>query len=1101
MKKISARFLLFLFLLSVPHLLLAQPGLVSRRTVAPGVVYSSYLLPGPLTYDVLEVELANPFIQLETYRPSGLTRTTVQAAANDWEGHRVIGAVNADFFSFETGWPTGNQIANGTFVQGVSSSRSHFILTGEDRPAIERLSFRGRLVAPGGGSLTINSVNADRADGTTIFYTTYRGASTLTDASGLECAVQFVGSVTAMADTLQAVVTSKGGSGNMDIPSSGGVISGGAGTGATFLGTLALGDTVKMYLGFNTPLRHISQAIGGAGRILMNGRDVSDSMATVEGIGTSFTGARHPRTFFGFNSDTTKAYLCTVDGRQASSIGATFADMASFLLSIGAWDGFNFDGGGSTTMEVRGEVVNNPSDPGGERSVANSLQVISTAPLGTLTYLDIEPKRSEVFQGGTVQFSAAGTDEYFNPIPLPPTAVWEADSAIGTISQGGLFSSHTTNDSGWVRIRYNAVVDSAFVVVRTVTTLFVTPPAINMVPGEQVTFDVRGRDTDGNRALIPNPTLSFSSSDASLNINQAGLSTATDFGSGSATVDLQGLAVAVPFNLSGNDSTILLDAFDDIFPWEGALRTNCDSLQAVIEQSSDAAFASPPGARILYNIPSLPASIQWLTTLRLSGRPDSLLIDAYGDGNGDSLQLYIQDKDGDPFLIPATRRITGNGEWQSVGFRMNRAVALTGKTLDYPITIRRVVVHFNNLSGSAQGALLLDGLKAHYPLRIVTPQVLFDFEGGNTSGWQHPTSNSTAQMKGIIYSQSSFGATSAVAYQGSYCGVWSFVDDSASSVDWDVRITRLTNYDLGLMLRGSYIGAWVYGNGNAEYQLQTVIRDANGQICAGPVFPVNHYGWKLIGTRLDESLFSPYLTSGKITDANNKYNGFRVRAANAAVHGKTKSVYIDKLVTSALTVPSGYHQFIVTWNEPLARLHWVVNSEISISRYGIERGSGGIFSSIGSLQATGNTDTVVHYEFVDTPPAGGVYQYRIRQITNDGAQELSPVVEVNTGTSGVGPAGTTVNEFRLLQNFPNPFNPSTTIGFTLAVRSRATLTIRNILGQTVWSRDFGSLEPGYHDGRWEARVASGIYFYTLEAVSPLPGGPAFRETKRMLLVR
>ncbi len=105
-------------------------------------------------------------------------------------------------------------------------------------------------------------------------------------------------------------------------------------------------------------------------------------------------------------------YLCTVDGRQASSIGMTFAEMANFLLSIGSWDAFNFDGGGSTTMVVRGAIVNSPSDPAGERSVANSLQVISTAPLGSLHHLDMMPKRVELFQGGSQQFSASGFDEY-----------------------------------------------------------------------------------------------------------------------------------------------------------------------------------------------------------------------------------------------------------------------------------------------------------------------------------------------------------------------------------------------------------------------------------------------------------------------------------------------------------------------------------------------------------------------------------------------------------------------------------------------------------------------------------------------------------------
>jgi exopolysaccharide biosynthesis protein len=127
--------------------------------------------------------------------------------------------------------------------------------------------------------------------------------------------------------------------------------------------------------------------LAGRGRFLMGGRQVIDSMSALEGITPKFTAVRHPRTCVGLNADTSTVYLCTVDGRQASSIGMTFAEMADFMISIGATEAFNLDGGGSTTMVVRGAIVNSPSDATGERSVANALHVISTAPEGTLHFL------------------------------------------------------------------------------------------------------------------------------------------------------------------------------------------------------------------------------------------------------------------------------------------------------------------------------------------------------------------------------------------------------------------------------------------------------------------------------------------------------------------------------------------------------------------------------------------------------------------------------------------------------------------------------------------------------------------------------------------
>jgi exopolysaccharide biosynthesis protein len=132
-----------------------------------------------------------------------------------------------------------------------------------------------------------------------------------------------------------------------------------------------------VYLGFERDIPGVRQVVGGAGRILAAGRNVSDSMAAVEGIKSSFTDVRHPRTFVAINKDSTRIFVCTVDGRQASSVGMTFDEMADFLRNIGAWDGINLDGGGSTTMVVRGVVVNSPSDASGERPVANSLHVIA----------------------------------------------------------------------------------------------------------------------------------------------------------------------------------------------------------------------------------------------------------------------------------------------------------------------------------------------------------------------------------------------------------------------------------------------------------------------------------------------------------------------------------------------------------------------------------------------------------------------------------------------------------------------------------------------------------------------------------------------------
>jgi hypothetical protein len=140
------------------------------------------------------------------------------------------------------------------------------------------------------------------------------------------------------------------------------------------------GDTLLVYLGIQPGLKDVKTVLGGVGMILSNGYPVSDSVNVKEKTNIAFLTARHPRTFVGFDRDTTKLFLCTVDGRQQTSIGMNFHEMADFLLSIGVWNAVNFDGGGSTTMVIQGKIVNSPSDKTGERPVANTLQVIRLGP-------------------------------------------------------------------------------------------------------------------------------------------------------------------------------------------------------------------------------------------------------------------------------------------------------------------------------------------------------------------------------------------------------------------------------------------------------------------------------------------------------------------------------------------------------------------------------------------------------------------------------------------------------------------------------------------------------------------------------------------------
>ncbi|CDI48843.1 exopolysaccharide biosynthesis protein [Clostridium tetani] len=81
-----------------------------------------------------------------------------------------------------------------------------------------------------------------------------------------------------------------------------------------------------------------------------------------------------PRTAIGQRKDGS-ILLLVVDGRQFRSIGATLKDIQDIMLEYGAYNATNLDGGSSTTMYYDGEVINNPCDPLGERSIPSVVYV------------------------------------------------------------------------------------------------------------------------------------------------------------------------------------------------------------------------------------------------------------------------------------------------------------------------------------------------------------------------------------------------------------------------------------------------------------------------------------------------------------------------------------------------------------------------------------------------------------------------------------------------------------------------------------------------------------------------------------------------------
>jgi hypothetical protein len=118
--------------------------------------------------------------------------------------------------------------------------------------------------------------------------------------------------------------------------------------------------------------------------------------------------------------------------------------------------------------------------------------------------------------------------------------------------------------------------------------------------------------------------------------------------------------------------------------------------------------------------------------------------------------------------------------------------------------------------------------------------------------------------------------------------------------------------------------------------------------------------------------------------------------------------------------------------------------------------------------------------------AAGRYEVALAQAASLNHRTLS--LAVKSGNPSL------PTRYELSHNYPNPFNPTTTIEFALPRAGHVELTVYNVLGQVVTSLMDEDLPAGYHSVTWEAsRYASGVYFYRLKA------GDYVRTRKMMLL--
>jgi hypothetical protein len=128
------------------------------------------------------------------------------------------------------------------------------------------------------------------------------------------------------------------------------------------------------------------------------------------------------------------------------------------------------------------------------------------------------------------------------------------------------------------------------------------------------------------------------------------------------------------------------------------------------------------------------------------------------------------------------------------------------------------------------------------------------------------------------------------------------------------------------------------------------------------------------------------------------------------------------------------------------------------------------------------------------PQAEGLFRIR-EAFGRDAEGKLGQLLELGQVNARFGPGA-----FALQPNFPNPFNPSTTIRYQLAGDGPVRLEVFDILGQKVRTLVADLQTAGFHRVVWDSRddaqrqVAAGVYFSRLQAGE-------FTQVRKLLLLK
>lgn len=402
------------FLVITSSLSVFAGGIINQKeseiTLSKGVKYKSihtFTEYGVQNVNIVVMDLNDPNVKLDVlFNKNGFTnrQTVSQMVKNE---NDVLAAINGDFFSMSTpSFSLGPMVKDGKVISNAHyelNKYASFLMDTNKNVFLTYVKPDVNVFNKNNNSTVyVAAINKpSKYFGNIVIYTS-------------EYQKNSPGANNTYYDLCEVVVENnvvkevRYGQPSTPIPDNGYIILAGGSNGGILKSSFNVGDEVNMNTAFNLDYNNINLALGGGSLILKDG-NLYPPTQRVKG--------KSQRSALGITPDN-KLILFTTDGRLPNVIGMEEEDVANYMKSLGCKDAMLFDGGGSTELIVKNEIVNTLVN-NTERSIVNSLAIKSIGEKGAFSNIEASVDKNFGYTGEKFKVKVGTFDGDFDPLNIP----------------------------------------------------------------------------------------------------------------------------------------------------------------------------------------------------------------------------------------------------------------------------------------------------------------------------------------------------------------------------------------------------------------------------------------------------------------------------------------------------------------------------------------------------------------------------------------------------------------------------------------------------------------------------------------------------------